>query len=77
MEENRPATTLIRGNIQRSDDVKNRPSNKGHQMERGGSVCERANDLLPSENQAKKRFSRKSVLSLGERQKLGYFAEVL
>ena len=40
---------LIGGNIQRSGDVKNRPSNKGHQ--RGEErVC--ANDLRLFENQA-------------------------
>ena len=42
--------TLIGGNIQRSDDVKNKPSNKGHQKGKGGS---KSSDLGSSENRAR------------------------
>ena len=49
MEKNCLTTTLMGGNIQRSDDVKNKPSNKEHETERGGSD---RSDLALSENQA-------------------------
>ena len=42
-------TTLIDGNIQWSDDVENKPLNKGHQKKKGGSM---SSDLGLSENQA-------------------------
>ena len=41
--------TLVGGNVQHSDDVKNKPSNKEHQTGREGSVSD---NLRPSENQA-------------------------
>ena len=41
MKKKRLTTTLLVGNMQGSDDIKNKPSNKGHQTGTGGSECER------------------------------------